>query len=586
MNRNHLLTIAVEDYFQATALGKLVPDNRWGRFESRITLNTQRTLDMLDEHDIKATFFVLGWIADKMPEVCREIAGRGHELASKGYYHKPLHQMSPDTFREDARCSKRAIEQVVGTEVLGYRIAQGHFGLDDLWVLDVLGEEGYRYDSSIYPRFRSIVSEPWRRFPHIVQCSAGDMWEYPLSSTGTDFFLLPAAGGNYFRQAPRVFVKLIFWQWAFTYKSPFNMYFHIWELDHKLPKISSASWLSKIRMYRNIGRMKDVYGALFKHYRFQGIARHLGIAPGTLDHAKTHVAAECPQLEPDYASPYHRDNYSTGSAIAPIGTDSSSPVNQEETGRTEVTVVIPCFNEELVLPYLSNTLRELEQQLSHHWKPQFLFVDDGSTDNTWEALQHLFGDHQNCAMISHEQNRGVAAAILTGLRNADTEIVCSIDCDCTYDPHQLAVMIPMLKDDVAMVTASPYHPLGQVLNVPFWRLFLSKGLSSIYRHLLHHKLATYTSCFRVYRRTALMEVRLHKNNFLGILETLAWLDIKGAKIVECPAILEVRIFGESKMKTINTIFGHLGIIFRIFVLKMIEKKNGKKNKTLDLQSGA
>jgi glycosyl transferase family 2/uncharacterized protein DUF3473 len=356
------------------------------------------------------------------------------------------------------------------------------------------------------------------------------------------------------------------------------MYFHIWELDPKLPKISSASWMSRIRMYRNNARMKDVYGELFQHYRFQGIARHLDLSPGKRDIAINHTAPGCRPLEPGNVSPYGFDNHSTGSEKTPPGPDTRRQENQEETERSWVTIVIPCYNEELVLPYLSNTLQELEQQLVQFWKLRFLFVDDGSTDNTWEALQHLFGERHNYTMISHEKNRGVAAAILTGLQNADTEIVCSIDCDCTYDPHQLEVMIPMLKDDVALVTASPYHPLGQVLNVPFWRLFLSKGLSSIYRHLLHHKLATYTSCFRVYRRSALMGVVLKKNNFLGILETLAWLDIKGKKIVECPAVLEVRIFGASKMKTINTIFGHLGLISRIFVLKMIDKKTVKRIK--------
>ena len=566
MNKNHLLTVAVEDYFQATALGKLVPDHRWSRFESRIEPNTHRTLDLLDEYGIKATFFVLGWIADKMPDVCREIVNRGHELASKGYYHKPLHKMLRDEFQEDARNSKQAIEQATGKEVLGYRIAQGRFGIEDIWVLELLSEAGYRYDSSFYPRFRSIASEPWRRFPHIVHCNAGDIWECPLSSTGTDFFLLPAAGGNYFRQAPKMIVKMIFRQWAHTYDSPFNMYFHIWELDPELPIVTSASWLSKIRMYRNIGKMQNVYVELFQQYNFQGLARHLNYKPVEVDKSEVSTLLDSHEIEPNNRTNDHKIG-SREKSDTIINQDNSQAASE----RTDVTIVIPCYNEELVLPYLSNTLREVKQYLINRWRLKFLFVDDGSSDNTWEALNQIFGRRKNFAMVRHSKNQGVAAAILTGLRNADTEIVCSIDCDCTYDPHQIETMIPMLDENVAMVTASPYHKLGQVLNVPGWRLFLSKGLSSIYRHLLHHKFATYTSCFRVYRRSALKNIEIQNTNFLGILETLALLDINGNKIVECPAILEVRIFGTSKMKTVRTIFGHLGLIFHILKLKFKKK---------------
>ena len=119
-------------------------------------------------------------------------------------------------------------------------------------------------------------------------------------------------------------------------------------------------------------------------------------------------------------------------------------------------------------------------------------------------LDELFGGAPDAVRIRHETNRGVAASILTGLRHAGTEIVCSIDCDCSYDPHELANMIPLLRDDVALVTASPYHPKGRVHNVPAWRLVLSKSLSRMYRIVLRQPLHTYTSCFRVYRRSAVI----------------------------------------------------------------------------------
>jgi hypothetical protein len=176
-------------------------------------------------------------------------------------------------------------------------------------------------------------------------------------------------------------------------------------------------------------------------------------------------------------------------------------VPERGKGKTPVSIVAPCFNEELVLPFLANTLRSVQEAMREKYDVRFLFVDDGSTDDTWNSLLRIFGSRPECTLLRHETNRGVAAAILTGVRTAETEIVCSIDCDCSYDPHELKNMIPLLTENVDMVTASPYHPQGQVLNVPRWRLAMSKTLSFLYRRVLRQKLATYTSCFRVYRRS-------------------------------------------------------------------------------------
>jgi len=175
----------------------------------------------------------------------------------------------------------------------------------------------------------------------------------------------------------------------------------------------------------------------------------------------------------------------------------------------------------------------------------------------------LFGKRSDCRFVRHEENSGVAAAILSGIRHAHTEIVCSIDCDCTYDPHQLVDLIPALEPDVAMVTASPYHPSGRVLNVPRWRPFLSKNLSALYRRVCRHKLWTYTSCFRVYRRSRVADLPVVEGGFLGITEMLGLLDRQGYKIVERPAVLEVRMLGRSKMKLFSTIAGHLRLLSRL-----------------------
>ena len=234
--------------------------------------------------------------------------------------------------------------------------------------------------------------------------------------------------------------------------------------------------------------------------------------------------------------------------------------------------MIPCYDEEQTLPYLANTLRSVEQNLSEKgYEAKFIFVDDCSKDGTLVKLNELFGANENVQIVRHETNKGVAAGIMTGLKAAQTEIVCSMDCDCTYDPHELENMLPLLSEGVDMVTASPYHESGGVRNVPEWRLFLSKGASFLYRRALRSKLSTYTSCFRVYRRSSVVDLRLKETGFLGVAEMLGKLDLKGGKIIEYPAVLEVRLFGFSKMKTARTIFGHLKLLSHLTKERVFRK---------------
>jgi glycosyltransferase involved in cell wall biosynthesis len=238
-------------------------------------------------------------------------------------------------------------------------------------------------------------------------------------------------------------------------------------------------------------------------------------------------------------------------------------------GKTPVSVVVPCFNEEALLPSLAATLQSVQASLADEYDLHFVIVDDGSTDRTAELTASFFGPWPNCTLIRHRQNRGIAAAILTGIRAANTEIVCSVDADCTYDPHELAHMIPLLAGDVDLVTASPYHPQGHVANVPGWRLALSKVSSLLYRCVLRQKLFTYTSCFRVYRRSAVANTELTENGFQGVAEILARLDLQGSRIVEYPATLSVRQLGRSKMRIARAIGGHLRLLFRLLSSRLI-----------------
>jgi glycosyltransferase involved in cell wall biosynthesis len=288
-------------------------------------------------------------------------------------------------------------------------------------------------------------------------------------------------------------------------------------------------------------------------YRFSSVSDYLGLDSGpvaALESVHQAAATSPVKISPDVS-----------------GTEAEE-VGAGAPPRRPVSVVIPCFNEELILPYLNNTLQSVERTLREAYDLQFIFVDDGSSDGTWAALQQTFGSRANCLTIRHSTNQGVAAAMMTGIRAAGAEIVCSMDCDCTYDPHELKSMIPLLTDEVDMVTASPYHPLGSVRNVAQWRLTLSQGASVLYRFVLHQKLATYTSCFRVYRRSALLSLRLTRSGFLGVAEMLGRLDLSGGKVVEYPTLLEARLLGRSKMKVLRTIVGHLGLLAALAVDRM------------------
>jgi glycosyltransferase involved in cell wall biosynthesis len=226
---------------------------------------------------------------------------------------------------------------------------------------------------------------------------------------------------------------------------------------------------------------------------------------------------------------------------------------------------VPCYNEEQSLRYLANTLESVRRRLEGKYDVTFIFVDDGSTDGTWQALHTVFGQVPQCEFARHQRNAGVAMAILTGIARAKSDVVCSIDCDCTYDPHELEHMIPLLAPGIDVVTASPYHPDGRVKNVPRWRLFLSKSLSRVYGVILRQRIHTYTSCFRVYRRGATLHVGLHRGGFLGVAELLGRLDLQGSRIAEYPTTLESRILGRSKMKVVRTILGHLGLLGELAV---------------------
>lgn len=247
-----------------------------------------------------------------------------------------------------------------------------------------------------------------------------------------------------------------------------------------------------------------------------------------------------------------------------------SPANNKGVGSTTpISVVVPCFNEAEGIRHLAESLGRFDEDMGSRYDVQYIFVDDGSTDETHDRLTETFNDDVRCTVISHNRNLGVSAAIMTGLRYAQRDIVCSIDSDCTYDPRQLLELIPHLADDVDIVTASPYHPAGSVLGVPGWRLVLSRVASMIYRTTLATDLFCYTSCFRVYRRASIAPLKVSNTGFVGIAELIWRCEVNNRRVVEAPAVLRTRKFGVSKMNVVRTTATHLKLLGRIVLSRFV-----------------
>jgi len=266
------LTIDVEDHFQASVFDEVVPRHRWEHLESRVCANTDRLLSILDRADVRATFFVLGWVAERFPALVRHIASCGHEIASHGYGHRLIYHLTPDEFRADLRRAKCAIEAAAGTPVVGYRAPSYSVTTRSLWALDVLIEEGYQYDASIFPIHHDrygIASSP--RHAYRVWRRQGSLWEIPGSTVRLAGVNLPVAGGAYFRLLPYAWTK---WGIARVNRQegqPVVFYLHPWEIDPKQPRIS-VSRLGRLRHYGHLNRTEARLERLLSDFRFDSIS--------------------------------------------------------------------------------------------------------------------------------------------------------------------------------------------------------------------------------------------------------------------------------------------------------------------------
>jgi polysaccharide deacetylase family protein (PEP-CTERM system associated) len=267
--RKHVMSVDVEDYFQVEAFSDRISRKDWDSFPSRVEQNTKILLDLFDEHGVRATFFIVGWVADRIPGMVREIVARGHEPACHSYWHRTVYSLTPEEFREDTRLACDRIEQAGGVKVLGYRAPTWSITKASVWALDVLGELGFAYDSSIFPIQHDLYGIPGaRRFPYVHHLKEGaTLREFPPATVKIAGATLPAAGGGYLRIFPLGYTHFAFRQYEQQSAAPLIVYLHPWEVDPRQPRIA-AKLKSRLRHYTKLGEMKNKLRNLLEQYEF------------------------------------------------------------------------------------------------------------------------------------------------------------------------------------------------------------------------------------------------------------------------------------------------------------------------------
>jgi len=282
------LTFDIEEYFHAEVFARTLSPEEWPSLASRVVDTTERLLDILDYADVRATFFVLGWIADRYPTLVQDIAGRGHEIACHGYGHQMIHRQSRLEFAKDLQQAKTAIEDAAGVAVIGYRAPTFSVVRETLWSLEVLWEAGFLYDSSIFPIVHDRYGIPDApRFPHRVPITNGHgIAEFPLSTISVLGRRLPVAGGGYFRLLPYRVTRRAIQHLNDRERQPAIVYLHPWELDVHQPRVR-VGWLSRFRHSVNTHSTEGKLRRLLADFRFAPV-RDILAGSGVLSQGEAH----------------------------------------------------------------------------------------------------------------------------------------------------------------------------------------------------------------------------------------------------------------------------------------------------------
>ncbi|WP_111641495.1 XrtA system polysaccharide deacetylase [Marinimicrobium alkaliphilum] len=278
MSVTHAMTVDVEDYYQVQALAEAVDRDRWDEWPSRVEENTDRLLQLFDDAGIKITFFILGWVAERHPDLVRRIQAQGHEIASHGYSHRLIYTQTPEVFREETERSKRILEDQIQRPVTGYRAASYSITRKSLWALDTLAELGFTWDSSIFPTRHDnygIPGSPEQPYK-IITTNGATLTEFPLTTAKVLGQPVPAAGGGYFRQYPYVLSRWLFRRASDNGTKPQIFYLHPWEIDPHQPRVPNVRWFSRFRHYTNLHRCLPRLERMVADFPFGTISQSLG----------------------------------------------------------------------------------------------------------------------------------------------------------------------------------------------------------------------------------------------------------------------------------------------------------------------
>jgi polysaccharide deacetylase family protein (PEP-CTERM system associated) len=276
MTVRNALTIDVEDYFQVSGFERDVPRNNWGSYPSRVVQNTGRILSLLDSCGIKATFFVLGWVAEHYPHLVREIDEAGHEVGSHSYWHRLVYSLSPTDFRDDLCRSRDLLQEIICKPVTSYRAPSFSITSKSLWALDILAEEGFKIDASVFPirhhRY-GIPDAPCHPYDH--ETASGRLWEFPSSVHRIAKMNVPISGGGYFRLLPYRLTAQMLRRVNHQCKQPFMFYIHPWELDPQQPRMRSGTRGARFCHYANLKTTEAKLNRLLSQFSFDRVDRVL-----------------------------------------------------------------------------------------------------------------------------------------------------------------------------------------------------------------------------------------------------------------------------------------------------------------------
>jgi polysaccharide deacetylase family protein (PEP-CTERM system associated) len=267
------MTCDVEDYFQVQAFFEHIDRKDWPSREPRVERNMDRVLELFEGAGVKGTFFTLGWVAERHPQIVRRIVAQGHELASHGMAHFRADAQTPDEFRADVSQAKRLLEDVGGVPVRGYRAASFSIGAKNLWAFEVLAECGYAYSSSVYPVKHDIYGMPEAPRAPFRPNGANGLLEVPISTVNLFGRNLPCGGGGYFRLLPYGYSRWAIGRVNRIERRPTTFYFHPWEVDPDQPVTPGIGLKTRVRHYTNLGRMAGRLARVLREFRWDRMDR-------------------------------------------------------------------------------------------------------------------------------------------------------------------------------------------------------------------------------------------------------------------------------------------------------------------------